>query len=128
LRGEPHLQRHLYRAMRRDAHHGWTGEVSEPKLQPFGVLLRELRLAAGLSRDALAERAGLSAKTIAALEQGERLNPRVTTVHLLADALSVEPSVRADLPAAGGETRGAATRPSSARGWNRSGYTTCLRR
>jgi predicted ATPase/transcriptional regulator with XRE-family HTH domain/Tfp pilus assembly protein PilF len=61
------------------------------------VLLRELRRAAGLSRDALAERAGLSAKAVASLEQGERLTPRATTVRLLADALGVEPSVRADL-------------------------------
>jgi transcriptional regulator with XRE-family HTH domain len=37
--------------------------------RPFRELLRELRLAAGLSREELAERAGLSVKAIAALER-----------------------------------------------------------
>jgi len=64
---------------------------------PFGVLLRRLRLAAGLSREALAERAGLSTKAVEALERGERVSPRPSTLSLLAEALQVEPGVRADL-------------------------------
>ncbi len=39
---------------------------------PFGDLLRRLRLAAGLSQEALAERAGLSARGISDLERGAR--------------------------------------------------------
>ena len=38
----------------------------------FGTLLQRFRLAAGLSREALAERAGLSATGIGALERGQR--------------------------------------------------------
>ena len=36
---------------------------------PFGALLRRYRLAAGLSQEQLAERAGLSARAVSALEQ-----------------------------------------------------------
>ena len=63
----------------------------------FGELLRQLRLAADVSREALAERSGLSAKAIGALERGERSQPRKATVELLAQALAVGPSERAVL-------------------------------
>ena len=53
----------------------------------FGTVLRSMRLAAGLSQGALAERAGLSEKAIGALERGDRTTPRPATVVLLADAL-----------------------------------------
>ncbi|MBV9131141.1 MAG: helix-turn-helix domain-containing protein [Chloroflexi bacterium] len=66
----------------------------------FGKLLRQLRLAADVSREALAERSGLSAKAIGALERGERSQPRKATVELLAQALDVGPSERAALVAA----------------------------
>jgi predicted ATPase/DNA-binding XRE family transcriptional regulator len=76
--------------------------------RPFGVLLRQLRVSAGLSRDALAEQAGLSADAVATLERGERASPRLSTVTSLADALNVEGKVRADLlQAAGYGARGA---------------------
>jgi predicted ATPase/DNA-binding XRE family transcriptional regulator len=68
-----------------------------------------LRVSAGLSRDALAEQAGLSPDAVAVLERGERASPRLSTVTSLADALNVEREVRADLlQAAGYGTRGAA--------------------
>ncbi len=54
----------------------------------FGVLLKEYRLAAGLTQEALAERAGLSARNIQNLERGEN--------HPLADTARV--SGRAALP------------------------------
>jgi non-specific serine/threonine protein kinase len=47
-------------------------------------------VAAGLSQDELAERAGLSAKAIGALERGERRLPHPRTVELLAATLGVE--------------------------------------
>jgi predicted ATPase/DNA-binding XRE family transcriptional regulator len=72
------------------------------EMPPFGALLRRLRMTAGLSRDELAERAGLSAKAVEALERGARASPRPTTVRLLADALNVEPSVRVTLSRAAG--------------------------
>ncbi|MDQ2831377.1 MAG: helix-turn-helix domain-containing protein, partial [Chloroflexota bacterium] len=46
----------------------------------FGALLRRHRLAASLSQEALAERAGLSANAVAALERGRRSAPRPDTV------------------------------------------------
>jgi predicted ATPase/DNA-binding XRE family transcriptional regulator len=74
---------------------------------PFSVLLRQYRLAASLSQEALAERAGLSAKGIALLESGRRRAPRPETVTLLAAALDLAPAERAALIAAA--TRGRTT-------------------
>src|SRR5262252_539756 len=67
----------------------------------FGGLLRRFRLAAGFSQEALAERAGLSADAIRALERGRRSHPRPFTVRLLADALKLEAADRAALIEAG---------------------------
>ncbi|MGO8946860.1 MAG: helix-turn-helix transcriptional regulator [Ktedonobacterales bacterium] len=72
---------------------------------PFSVLLREYRLAASLSQEALAERAGLSAKGIALLESGRRSTPRPETVTLLAAALDLAPAERAALIAAATRAR-----------------------
>src|SRR5262249_19755327 len=59
-----------------------------------------------------AERAGLSAKAVAALERGDRTTPRLTTVGQLATALDVEPHVRTELlrAASVGTPRAAAAR------------------
>jgi transcriptional regulator with XRE-family HTH domain len=53
-----------------------------------------VRLAAGLSQAALAERSRLSTAAIAALESGRRTAPRPATVRLLADALGLTPAER----------------------------------
>jgi transcriptional regulator with XRE-family HTH domain len=53
-----------------------------------------------MSQEALAERAGLSAKGIAQLETGRRTAPRAETLRLLAEALDLNPTQRADLAAA----------------------------
>jgi len=63
----------------------------------FGELLRQHRLAAGLTQEALAERAGISAKAISDLERDPDRTPRLDTVGLLADALSLDPGARASL-------------------------------
>ena len=55
----------------------------------FGTLLRQLRSAAALSQEELAERAGLSVRGISDLERGARQAPRLETVRLLADALAL---------------------------------------
>jgi len=60
----------------------------------FGELLRKLRRDAGYSQEILAERAGLSAGAIAALEQGIRRAPYRYTVGALADALRLEDAAR----------------------------------
>ena len=66
----------------------------------FGKLLFRLRIGAGLSQEALAERAGVSVKTVSALENGARRNPYRGTVAQLADALSLSKEARARLAAA----------------------------
>ncbi|MFJ9407300.1 helix-turn-helix domain-containing protein [Streptomyces sp. NPDC101393] len=66
----------------------------------FSALLRRLRHAAGMTQEALAERAGVGVRTIRGLETGERADPRVTTVRLLADALRLRPQEREELLAA----------------------------
>jgi transcriptional regulator with XRE-family HTH domain/tetratricopeptide (TPR) repeat protein len=68
--------------------------------EPFGSLLRRHRLAAVLSQERLAERAGISAAGIAALEAGRRRAPRSSTVALLLDALSLNDDERSRLVAA----------------------------
>jgi transcriptional regulator with XRE-family HTH domain len=64
---------------------------------PFSERLRRLRVAAGLSQEALAERAGLSAQAIGALETGKRRRPYPHTVAALADALGLTEMERAAL-------------------------------
>lgn len=60
----------------------------EPK-PSFGTLLRRFRLAAGLTREELAERADVTASAIAALERGNRRRPYLQTVRALASALEL---------------------------------------
>jgi predicted ATPase/transcriptional regulator with XRE-family HTH domain len=71
----------------------------EPRAS-FAELLRRHREAAGLSQEALAERAGLTAKAIGALERGERQYPYPQTLRLLAEALELSDARRAEFIAA----------------------------
>ncbi|MDQ3811014.1 MAG: helix-turn-helix domain-containing protein, partial [Chloroflexota bacterium] len=73
----------------------------------FGEVLRSLRLRAGLSQEALAERAGLSGAAISALEQGARRAPYPNTQRALAVGLGLGPEDSAALVRA-------ARRPSAA--------------
>lgn len=63
----------------------------------FGVLLKRGRLAAALTQEGLAERAGLSAKAISELERDPTRIPRIESVRLLADALGLTGEARAQL-------------------------------
>jgi DNA-binding NarL/FixJ family response regulator/DNA-binding XRE family transcriptional regulator len=56
----------------------------------FGVDLRALRSAAGLTQEELAARAGLTANGVSALERGTRTRPYPHTVRALADALGLD--------------------------------------
>jgi predicted ATPase/DNA-binding XRE family transcriptional regulator len=58
-------------------------------LASFGDLLRHHRLAAGLTQEELAERAGLSKRGISDLERGARTRPQRETVKLLAEGLGL---------------------------------------
>src|SRR5689334_15924946 len=66
----------------------------------FGAVLKRFRLAAGLTHEALAERAGLGARTISDLERGVSRAPRVDTLALLVAALGLTPEQRAELETA----------------------------
>lgn len=50
-----------------------------------------------MTQEALAEHAGVGVRTIRGLETGERADPRVTTVRLLADALRLSPAEHDEL-------------------------------
>ena len=72
-------------------------EVARGQDQSFGVLLRRLREAAGLTQEELASRAGLTAKGVGGLERGERKRPYPHTLRSLADALELSGDERAAL-------------------------------
>jgi predicted ATPase/transcriptional regulator with XRE-family HTH domain len=59
--------------------------------ETFGALLRRYRLHAGLTQEALAEKAGLSPNAVSALERGVRRRPYPHTVQALARALALAP-------------------------------------
>jgi predicted ATPase/ribosome-binding protein aMBF1 (putative translation factor) len=63
-------------------------------LSHFGLLLRRLRLAAGLSQETLAERARMSVNGVGALERGYRRSPQRETLALLAGALALNAEQR----------------------------------
>ncbi|HEX5504123.1 MAG TPA: helix-turn-helix domain-containing protein [Thermomicrobiales bacterium] len=67
---------------------------------PFGDRLRRLRAAAGLTQEELAERAGVSARSISDFERGVPHTPRRDTLALLADALGLAGPERAAFVAA----------------------------
>jgi non-specific serine/threonine protein kinase len=77
----------------------------------FGALLRQYRLAASLSQEALAERARMSVTAIAALERGRRVAPRPTSLLLLAQALDLTPEERTRLVDAAASARATAPPP-----------------
>ncbi|MEU1226085.1 helix-turn-helix transcriptional regulator [Streptomyces sp. NPDC005828] len=72
----------------------------------LGSLLRELRSRAGLTQEQLAEKSGISVRTIRRLERGQRFDHRMTTVHRLADALGASPQDRGRLTQAAGTAQG----------------------
>ncbi len=66
--------------------------MTSNQARPFGEVLRDYRRAAGLTQEALAERAGVSARAIADLERGVNRTPRKDTLRLLAEALMLAPT------------------------------------
>ena len=86
-----------------------------PDAVSFAALLKRQRLAAGLTQEALAERAGLSAKAVSDLERDPDRSPRLGTVTMLADALGADPEQRAELLAAARPTPARRSRPPAPR-------------
>ncbi len=89
----------------RDGHRWYAYDVAEGRSRntvfgqdvSFGGRLRQLREAAGLTQEELAERAGLSRKAISVLERGERKRPYPHTIRSLADALGLSEDERVSL-------------------------------
>jgi predicted ATPase/transcriptional regulator with XRE-family HTH domain len=61
---------------------------------PFGPLLKQLRAAADLTQEELAEQAGVSARLVSDLERGLIQRPRRDTIQLLADGLGLGGAAR----------------------------------
>src|SRR5262249_60136289 len=86
-------------------------------------VLRQLRAAAGLTQEELAQAAGLSPRSVSDLERGINRTARKDTAGLLADALSLaEPTRPLFVAAARGHAPAeevlAALRGARPRGWN----------
>src|SRR4051812_40431612 len=62
-----------------------------------GSVVRRLRLRAGLTQEELAERSGVSVRTIRGIETGSRRNPQLVSLVQLADALELSADERHDL-------------------------------
>ncbi len=77
--------------------------MGSPVSANFGDLLRRYRVTAGLSQEALAEKAGLSSDAVRALERGRRTKPRPDTLALLFDALDLKSDDRSVLASAIGQ-------------------------
>ncbi len=79
----------------------------------FGALLRHYRVTAGLTQEALADRAGLSLRGVSDLERGRRHLPYPDTVERLIAALGLDTAEQAALQAARRTDRGVSRPPIS---------------
>jgi len=68
----------------------------------FGIRLRSCRQSAGMSQQELAERSGLSVRTISDLERGRTRFPYPDSLGRLADALGLRDPARTEFIAAAG--------------------------
>ena len=93
-----------------------NGIMATDERPTFGELLRRYRLAAGLTQETLAERAGLSVRGLSDLERGARRVPHPDTVRRLVQVLDLSDAERAvlravrDRHAAAGANAGGAQR------------------
>jgi predicted ATPase/DNA-binding XRE family transcriptional regulator len=83
--------------------------------ESFGELLRRFRVAASLTQEALAGRCRISPATVAAIEQGRRKAPRLSTVRLIAEALELSAADR-ELLARAADDGGSGVRPGADNG------------
>jgi transcriptional regulator with XRE-family HTH domain len=81
-----------------DREHSQTDAADTKAAVDFGALLRQYRLAGGLTQETLAERAGLSPRSIQHLERGET-RPYRETVRRLVQALRLAGEQRTRLEA-----------------------------
>src|SRR5882757_5335792 len=78
--------------------HGPTGRGG-PVGDQHNSAVRRFRLRAGLTQEELAERSGVSTRTIRGLETGDRRNPQLASLRQLADAMDLTPGDRDELMA-----------------------------
>jgi transcriptional regulator with XRE-family HTH domain len=64
--------------------------------KPIGRRIKECREAAGMTQQELAVRAGISLSNLAQIEQGQKADPRLSTLVAVADVLGVSLDVLAD--------------------------------
>ena len=88
--------------------------MTRPRTSALGDRLQWFRRLAGLSQEALAERAGIGVATIAALEEGRRKRPYPNTMDALAKALELAPADRDALLDLASATKDDRPRPASA--------------
>jgi len=88
---------------------GKAGLVARTESRSFGSLLRRYRMAAYLTQEQLAERAGLSVRGISDLERGVNRAPYLATVARLIEALTLSEEEGRALEAATSRLRGPAT-------------------
>jgi predicted ATPase/DNA-binding XRE family transcriptional regulator len=84
-----------------------SSSANDKAASSFGDLLRHYRIAIGCSQEQLAERAGLSAGGVSALERGVRRRAYVDTVDVLAKALQLSEADRIGFHDAARRARGA---------------------
>ena len=87
-----------------------AGRAADTDAAAFGSLLKQHRRDAWLTQEDLAERSGLSVRTIRGLERGEGHRPRPDTVDLLARALGLSEEEH-DLLVVAARRRGVVTAP-----------------
>ena len=81
--------------------------------ESLAEVLRLFRSTAHLSQEALAERSGLSTRTVSDIETGSARTPRLVTVMLLAEAMNLSPPDRLRLQDAARKPAGSVDRPTS---------------
>jgi transcriptional regulator with XRE-family HTH domain len=86
--------------------------MERQKPPAFGELLRRYRVAATLTQEELAARAGLSLRAVSDLERGVKSRPHLYTVRALAEALGLEGAARSSFEAARGHGAAQAGAPS----------------
>jgi transcriptional regulator with XRE-family HTH domain len=64
--------------------------MQDPITMTLGELVRRIRSDAGFSQEQVAERAGLSPRTVSNIETGAASSPRATTLSLLSEALGLD--------------------------------------
>jgi transcriptional regulator with XRE-family HTH domain len=68
----------------------WEVSMTAKEAMTLAGRLREMRKIAGLSQQDLAVKAGLSMAVVSQIEQGKKMDPRMSTVTSLAEALGVD--------------------------------------